>query len=328
MDKIYRVFLSSTARDLDPWRTAVYEKLNRMLLVHPTWMKDWPAHDDKAQDVCEGYVRHCDIFVCLIGHCFGSAPDSQPNRSYTMLEYDWAEKYKKPKLIHRAPSSFRVPYDLVMAQSTEHHSLQESSRNEITVHTGQSEAWETPAKLAAAVKDAVQNQLYNMLSEERSGLLMEEFKSLLNQKREITDHLPNLTGAERAAKLMELSELERHLSEFQRIFGYTVKRSEEPESVLQEYPSILQDGKINAALESMNEEHLDEANELFTELIDSAGDIVERVAQAEYARGQIADRELRWGDAKWHYQRSTQLAPSFLRGLRWRFISARRRKRF
>ncbi|WP_419914684.1 tetratricopeptide repeat protein [Hoeflea sp.] len=232
-----------------------------------------------------------------------------------MLEYDWAVDADKPRLMHRAPGSFPVPRDVLKAESPENQRLQEEFRSEIDHHTGQSNSWDTPEKLADAVKEAVHLKILEIVTAEQKEFTVEKHElSLLDRMRDITLQIPHLTDAERAAKLEERNEIEEQLRNLERSFAKQVEHIRELEAMLRNDRDLLGDAKIDFALQRMQQGDFDEANKLFTELIDSASDVIERLARAEYARGEIADAQLRWDDSRWHYQRSAQLAPNFRRG--------------
>ena len=86
-----RVFLSSTARDLSKFREAVYQGLEGMDGIHCVRMEDFGARHADAQTFCPEKIAECDLVICLVGLCYGSAPPDS-DRSYTELEYDHAVK--------------------------------------------------------------------------------------------------------------------------------------------------------------------------------------------------------------------------------------------
>lgn len=102
------VFLSSTARDLQPWRDAVAEAIGRMSGFHCVKMEDFGAVDAEPVEVCRSKVAESDIFVGLVGHLHGSRPDGS-ELSYTQLEYEEAKRRGKPRLLFVADEEFPVP---------------------------------------------------------------------------------------------------------------------------------------------------------------------------------------------------------------------------
>ncbi|MEM7239223.1 MAG: DUF4062 domain-containing protein, partial [Pseudomonadota bacterium] len=186
----YRVFLSSTAADLGPWREAVFNEIGRVDRVRRVvWMKDWMAQPATSMEVCEEKVRTSDIFVGLIGHCFGSAPDARPERSYTMLEFDWAQDQALPCLMHRAPEKgFDVDIGLIRKDGAANQDLQVEFRKEVSRwHSGQSNSWRNADRLAADVAEAVREQIVRMDAERQKGFTRDKHEvSLLDRLNEIT----------------------------------------------------------------------------------------------------------------------------------------------
>jgi hypothetical protein len=69
------VFLSSTARDLQAYRDAVYEAIVQGGNYRCVRMEDFGALDGTAEEVVRSKVGECDLFVGLIGHLHGSRPE-------------------------------------------------------------------------------------------------------------------------------------------------------------------------------------------------------------------------------------------------------------
>ncbi len=93
---MYRVFLSSTARDLTAYRDAVTDAINRLDGFHCVRMEDFGARDTLADDFCRAKIAECDVAVFIIGLCYGSSPKGA-QESYTQREYSAAEG--KPRLV-------------------------------------------------------------------------------------------------------------------------------------------------------------------------------------------------------------------------------------
>lgn len=105
---VRKVFLSSTARDLGEYREAVYREINRLEDYKCVWMEDFGARDREADEFCRQKVGECNIFVGIVGHCYGSCPKGS-DKSYTEREYDVAVAADMPRLMFFAPEDFPVP---------------------------------------------------------------------------------------------------------------------------------------------------------------------------------------------------------------------------
>ena len=86
---MHKVFLSSTARDLQAYRDEVFHALQKCDDVHVVRMEDFGARAERTDEYCRRKVAECDLFVGIVGHYFGSCPKGS-DKSYTQQEYDAA----------------------------------------------------------------------------------------------------------------------------------------------------------------------------------------------------------------------------------------------
>jgi hypothetical protein len=148
---MYRVFMSSTSRDLAEYREAVHRAIDGLpgfLLVK---MEDFGARDMSAKDLCSRRVRECDLFVGLLGHYYGSCPPGE-TVSFTELEYRTAKTANLPRLMFVAPDDFRIPASL--RESDASFEYQQTFRREVMADRV-FDAFDTPEKLASAVTRAL-----------------------------------------------------------------------------------------------------------------------------------------------------------------------------
>ncbi len=94
---VLKVFLSSTSKDLDPFRKAVDTAIHRLKDLHCVRMENWTARPDTPRAVCEAQVRESQLFIGILGHCYGSRPPDD-ERSFTEIEYDTAVAEGLPRL--------------------------------------------------------------------------------------------------------------------------------------------------------------------------------------------------------------------------------------
>lgn len=109
--ELLTVFLSSTCRDLGPFRDAAYRAIEGLQGYHCVRMEDFGARDWDADEFCRARIAECDVFVCLIGHLYGSRPPGG-STSYTEREYDVAVKTGLPRLLFVAHDDLPVCADL------------------------------------------------------------------------------------------------------------------------------------------------------------------------------------------------------------------------
>ena len=95
MEKIYRVFVSSTYEDLREERSEVQKALLKLKCL-PVGMELFPSTDDENWEFIKRQIEESDYYILVIGGRYGSlAPDGL---SYTEKEYRYARELKMPVL--------------------------------------------------------------------------------------------------------------------------------------------------------------------------------------------------------------------------------------
>lgn len=92
------VFVSSTYKDLIPYRNAAQRVLNRLGQTIKG-MEYFGADSRKPLDVCLAEVRASKVYVGIIGMRYGSVSEGS-GKSYTQLEYEEAVRCGVPTLIY------------------------------------------------------------------------------------------------------------------------------------------------------------------------------------------------------------------------------------
>jgi formylglycine-generating enzyme required for sulfatase activity len=151
------VFLSSTGRDLQKYRDAVHAALSALDGWKCIRMEDFTARAGRtAADFCRENAGQADLFIGLVGHCYGSTPPNSET-SYTQQEYEAAAG--GPRLMFVAPDNFPVPANLLRDEPAGHGGKQVSFR-EIASRDGlpgRPDSYDSPEKLATAVLAALRN---------------------------------------------------------------------------------------------------------------------------------------------------------------------------
>ena len=166
MAKLKSVFLSSTGKDLADYREAAYRTISAMDGYHCVRMEDFGARDALADDFCRQKVAECDVFVGILGHCFGSCPKGS-SKSYTEQEYDAAVAAGKPRLMFLAPEDFPLPSSLI--ESDEERAKQRAFRDRVSSERIR-DTFASPDDLARRVVAALHN--LGPDARDRAGLLM------------------------------------------------------------------------------------------------------------------------------------------------------------
>ncbi len=101
-NKVPRVFISATSRDLGSFRKAVSEilvTLNALPVVQDHFGPDYRS----VVEILREKIGQCDAAICLVGRCYGREPheraSDRPRRSYTQLEYETAVELGKPVFV-------------------------------------------------------------------------------------------------------------------------------------------------------------------------------------------------------------------------------------
>jgi tetratricopeptide (TPR) repeat protein len=147
------VFLSSTAKDLTAYRKAVGDAINALDGYKCSRMEDFGARDAMADDFCQARVKECDVFVGILGHCYGSSPKGS-EKSYTEQEYDAAIATGKPRLTFLAREDFPLPAHLV--EPDERRKKQRTFRDRVNTEQIR-DTFSTPEDLARRVTQAIYN---------------------------------------------------------------------------------------------------------------------------------------------------------------------------
>jgi len=148
---MYKVFLSSTSKDLAEYREAVHRAIDGLGLFQLIKMEDFGARDASAKDLCARLVRECDLFVGLMGHYYGSCPPGEAI-SFTELEYREAMAADMPRLMFTAPDDFPIPASLRESDSS--FERQQALRHEV-MSARVVASFGTPEQLANAVTQAL-----------------------------------------------------------------------------------------------------------------------------------------------------------------------------
>jgi len=146
-------FLSSTAKDLAEYRQATYKAIEGLDDWHCVRMEDFGARDAMADEFCQEKVAECDVFVGIVGHCYGSSSKGS-DKSYTEQEYDAAIATDKPRLMFLAPDDFPLPAYLI--EPDERRAKQRAFRDRVNAERIR-DTFTSPDDLARRVVQAIRN---------------------------------------------------------------------------------------------------------------------------------------------------------------------------
>ncbi len=153
MSEMKTVFLSSTGRDLTAYRDAAYEAIEGLDGYHCIRMEDFGARNSDAEAFDQAAVDECDVFVGILGHCYGSCPEGT-EQSYTEREYEAAIAANLPRLMFLAPEDFPLPASLIEAD--EKRVRQHAFRERVSAERIR-DTFKSPDDLATRVVSAIRN---------------------------------------------------------------------------------------------------------------------------------------------------------------------------
>lgn len=104
LEKIYKVFVSSTYEDLREERAAVQKGLLQLGCL-PVGMELFPAADDETWSFIKSQIDDSDYYVVVVAGRYGS--QGTDGVSFTEMEYDYALTKNKPAIgfVHADPGS-------------------------------------------------------------------------------------------------------------------------------------------------------------------------------------------------------------------------------
>ncbi len=122
------VFISSTTKDLEAFRNAAFDVLYQAGL-HPIVQKHFAPDHRELVRYLRDHVAACDAVICLIGTVCGDGPQgTDPPRSYTQLEYDFARSHDIPLFMFVSSEDCDVP---LIVEDDEHRERQLRHREAI-----------------------------------------------------------------------------------------------------------------------------------------------------------------------------------------------------
>lgn len=173
-------FLSSTIRDLAEYRNAAFDSLTRSG-YYPIRSENFPAADWDSNEFCRRKVIESDIFVGILGHCYGSCPPGT-EQSYTEREYDMATSLGIPRLMFLASNEVLIPRSALESEENQHK--QEAFRNRVN-NERLRDRFDSAADLSARVGHAVHNwerEQWGQQSNPRQQEQLEQSPALTDQQ--------------------------------------------------------------------------------------------------------------------------------------------------
>ena len=160
--------------------------------------------------------------------------------------------------------------------------------------------------------NSVTNELHVHKSNSEVKMPYEDFQRRIELERKdaIEEH-KKASDAEKVKLEQKIAELDLRLADVPKAFQAFKERIARLESMLEREGNEIGNKKLMEAREALEKGDFSKADDLFAEIEAREKLAVERSARAAFARGEIAEQEIRWYDAVEHYTRAAHLNPCF-----------------
>ncbi len=156
------------------------------------------------------------------------------------------------------------------------------------------------------------------------GYTIEQHQAALaDREAQLRADLERTHTAEQRALQLQLADVERQRADLQASYEQTVAELAQLREKLSGMGGDFSEARIAEARDALTRGDRSKADALYAEAEQMVQEPVARAADAAFQRGLIALSEIRWADARAHFERSSQLAPgdvvlSKLAVLEWR----------
>ncbi len=160
--------------------------------------------------------------------------------------------------------------------------------------------------------NTVNNELHVHKSNSEVKMPYEDFQRRIKLERnEAVEDYKKASDAEKVKLEQKIAELDLRLADVPKAFQEFKERIARLESMLEREGNEIGNKKLVEARDALEKGDFSKADDLFAEIEAREELAVKRSARAAYARGEIAEQEIRWYDAVEHYTRAAQLDPCF-----------------
>jgi len=144
------------------------------------------------------------------------------------------------------------------------------------------------------------------------ALTVPEFIRLRRElKADLEAELAEAAEAEKSQLRARIAELEKQIANPDEALAEAQKRIKDLEALLDREANQIGADRIAEAKAALEQGDYSLADDIFAE-IEAQNDLaVQETARAAYGRGEVAEAEVRWGDAYTHYANAARLDPSF-----------------
>ena len=134
---------------------------------------------------------------------------------------------------------------------------------------------------------------------------------LARREADLRAELTRAHDADRALLLAEIEEVRRQAADAEASFEARRAKLAQASAMLDDLAEGLPQTRLDAARQALAAGDDRAADAIFAEVEAMEAAAISRAAEAAFARGRIADADIRWSDAADHYARAARLAPSY-----------------
>ena len=144
------------------------------------------------------------------------------------------------------------------------------------------------------------------------ALTVPEFIRLRRElKTDLEAELAEAAEAEKSQLRARIAELEKQIANPDEALAEAQKRIADLEALLDREANQIGADRIAEAKAALEQGDYSLADDIFAEIEAKNELAVQETARAAYGRGEVAEAEVRWGDASTHYANAARLDPSF-----------------
>ncbi len=182
-DKMYRIFVSSTFKDLEEERKTIIRSILQ-LGHYPICMENFVASQSHQMDFIKEQLDTADMFIIIIGKRYGSCPDGD-TCSYTEHEYEYAKQIGLPILTLLSSTRYSPDIELIDEPIENKKSLNgfldKLKRERLSAF------WDNAADLSSKANASIEK----LIRKDVEGWIRET-KYQRIKRREITERINNL----------------------------------------------------------------------------------------------------------------------------------------
>lgn len=159
-DKIFKVFISSTYKDLKEHRNKVIEAILKMEYL-PVGMEMFNASSDEQWKVITDTIDDCDYYILILGKRYGSVMKKEPEEgmSYTEREFRYALEHRIPYMGFLISDDANIKASNIESDPDKLKRLNDFRK--LVEDNGTVNYWNNADELAGQVRSSLESEIQN-----------------------------------------------------------------------------------------------------------------------------------------------------------------------